>query len=126
MMEPDPGDKSAAEASGKDRRRHPRAPTFWRAKLKTARAAYECRVLDVSAEGVQLRVVTPIIRAVVTEKEAVMLIIDRMGQFTGTVAWQRKTLIGVHIGEPRMVAEFAAALSRWQQSPEAGSSRKAV
>ena len=125
MMEPGSGDKSAAEASGKDRRRHPRAPTFWRAKMKTVRAAYECRVLDVSAEGVQLRVVTPIIRSVVTEKEAVTLIIDRMGQFTGNVAWQRKTLIGIHIGEPRMAAAFAEALSRLQQSPEAGS-RKAV
>ena len=124
-MEPSSGDNSAAEGSGKDRRRHPRAPTFWRAKLKAGRAAYECRVLDVSAQGVQLRVVTPIIRSVVAEKDTVTLIIDRMGEFTGSVAWQRKTLIGIHFGEPQMAAQFAAALSRWRQSPEAGS-RKAV
>ncbi len=123
-MEPGPGDKSAA-ASGKDRRRHPRVPIFWRAKLKTARATYECRVLDVSPEGAQLRVVTPIIRPVVAEKDPVTLIIDRVGDFTASVAWQRKTLIGIHIGEPRIAAEFSAALSRWQRSPAAGS-RKVV
>jgi pilus assembly protein CpaF len=100
---------SDAQALRKNRRKHQRAKGFWKGLLETPDARFECRVLDLSAEGAQVRLLAPVTGPVVTLKEPVVLKVDRMGRFRGIVAWHRINAIGIHITESSGMADSAHA-----------------
>jgi hypothetical protein len=95
-----------------DRRKLPRADTYWRATLRTLRRVYDCRVVDASAEGAQVRLVTPEIGPAAAANEIVMLTVEGVGRVVGIVAWQNKNTIGIQITNPRIVEEWTAALAK--------------
>jgi pilus assembly protein CpaF len=77
---------------GEDRRKHLRSKTFRRARLKTARDESSCRVVDISPDGVKVRLAAPLDTA--TQKE-VKLFIDGVGEFQGVIAWRRNNDVGI-------------------------------
>ncbi len=102
----------APEAVIKDRRKHPRTETYWRGILRTSSRSLDCRIIDVSAEGAQVRLVTPQIGPAVAVGETVMLWVRGIARMIGTVAWLRKTSIGLHITNPQTIADWTAAISK--------------
>jgi hypothetical protein len=96
----------------KDRRKLPRADTYWRATLRTLRRVYDCRVIDASAQGAQVRLVTPEIGPAAKASEIVMLTVEGVGRLVGIVAWQHRNTIGIRITNPRIIEEWTAALSK--------------
>ncbi len=107
-------DTGATNAPGEERRRHPRHETFWRATLRTANGALDCHVIDVSAEGARVRVVTPRVTAPVKTNDKVMLTIAGVARVFAVVAWARRNVIGVQIVDRRTIADWCAALYRHQ------------
>jgi hypothetical protein len=99
-------------ACGKERRRQPRRATFWAATVRASRGALDCHVVDVSDEGVQLRIVTPRVSAPVVAQEKVMLTIAGVGRVLAIVVWSRRNAIGVHIADPFAIAAWRAALEK--------------
>jgi PilZ domain-containing protein len=97
----------------KDRRKQPRADTYWRATLRTLRRVYDCRVVDISREGAQVRLVTPGIGLPAAIGEIVMLTVSDVGRMVGVVAWLRKNCVGIHITNPRVADEWAAAIAKF-------------
>ncbi len=87
------------KASGRERRQRPRNRTFWNGQLHTPHGRFDCRVVDMSSGGAQVRLAQqPDGPAVPTfGKEAVTLVIPRLGRFTGSVAWQRERALGLHL-----------------------------
>jgi pilus assembly protein CpaF len=81
------------KSPGEERRKHARSKTFRRSRLKTARAESSCRVVDISADGVKVRLAAPLDTA---KQEEVMLFIDGVGEFKGVVAWRRNNDVGIH------------------------------
>lgn len=96
----------------KDRRKHPRTETYWRGILRTSSRSLDCRIIDASAEGAQIRLVTPQIGPAVEAGETVMLTVRGMGRVIGTVAWLRKTSIGLKVTDPQAIADWTAAISK--------------
>jgi len=104
-----------AGAPEPERRRETRKGTYWPATLKTPDGSFECRVMNLSPRGAKVE-----IDHAMALKAAVTLILEPLGEFTGTVAWRRPGLIGIRINEhrtthttitlPRSVAENGAAL----------------
>lgn len=100
---------------GPERRKQPRKGTFWRAQLKTPSGSFECRVMNLSPRGAKVEIDHP-----VAAKEAVTLIMEPLGEFSGFVAWRRNGTIGIRVNEhrttgieikfPRWVADGGAAL----------------
>jgi hypothetical protein len=103
-------DTGATNAPSAERRRHPRHETFWRATLRTPNAALDCHVIDVSAEGARVRVVTPRVTAPVKTNDKVMLTIAGVARVFAVVAWARRNVIGVRIADMRTIADWRAAL----------------
>ena len=97
----------------KDRRKLPRADTYWRATLRTLRRVYDCWVVDTSREGAQVRLVTPEIGAGAAIGEIVMLTVSDVGRMVGVVAWQRKNCVGIQITNPRIADEWTAAIAKF-------------
>jgi hypothetical protein len=97
----------------KDRRKQPRTDTYWRATLRTLRRVYDTRVIDVSTEGAQVRLVTPEIGPVAAIGEIVMLTVSDVGRMVGIVAWQRKNCVGIRITNPRIVDEWTKAIAKF-------------
>jgi|SRR5579864_1411998 len=112
-----PVDKRPAEASGGERRRHPRHETFWRATLRTSNGALDCRVIDVSAEGTRVRVVTPTIATPVKANDKVMLTISGGGRVFAVIAWARGNLIGLRIADTLALADWRAAVEKRRRAP---------
>jgi hypothetical protein len=106
--------RSAGElgAPMKDRRKHRRAETYWRGILRTSSRSLDCRIIDVSAAGAQIRLVTPQIGPAVEAGETVMLTVRGIGRVIGTVAWLRKTSIGLQITNPQAIVDWTAAISK--------------
>jgi PilZ domain len=119
-------DKRAADASGKERRRHPRHETFWRATLRTSNGPLDCHVIDVSAEGAQVRVVTPAVTAPVKANDKVMLTIVGVGCVFAVVAWARRNAIGMRIVATLAIADWRAALEKRPPSAQGRRSRNKV
>jgi hypothetical protein len=95
-----------------DRRKQQRTDTYWRATLRTLRRVYDCRVIDISREGAQLRLVTPGIGPAAGIGEIVMLTVSDVGRMVGVVAWLHKNCVGVQITNPRVADEWAAAIAK--------------
>jgi hypothetical protein len=97
----------------KNRRKQPRTDTYWRATLRTLRRVYDCRVIDISREWAQVRLVTPEIGPAAAIGEIVMLTVSDVGRMVGVVAWLRKNCVGIQITNPRIVEEWTAALAKF-------------
>jgi pilus assembly protein CpaF len=81
------------KSPAKERRKHARSKTFRRSRLKTARGESSCRVIDISADGVKVRLAAPLDT---TKQEEVALFIDGVGEFKGIVAWRRNNDVGIY------------------------------
>ena len=66
------------------------------AKLESALGFSECRVLELSPGNANVQIDHP-----VAENQAVTLIMERLGELSGVVAWQREGCIGIRIIEHR-------------------------
>ncbi|HLJ20357.1 MAG TPA: Crp/Fnr family transcriptional regulator [Stellaceae bacterium] len=78
-------------------RRRPVSPRdFWAARIVSALGLSECRVLELSPGNATVQIDHP-----VAENQAVTLIMERLGELSGVVAWQREGCIGIHIIEHR-------------------------
>jgi hypothetical protein len=105
-------------ATGKERRRHRRDEAFWRATLRTSSRVLDCHVIDVSAEGARVRVVTPTVTAPVKANEKVMLTVAGVARVFAVVAWARRNVIGVRLRDARTIADWRAALDKHPPSAQ--------
>jgi hypothetical protein len=95
-----------------ERRKHPRRGTYWQGMLRVSTRVFDCRIIDVSAEGAQVRLVTPQVGSVVEVGQKVMLTVPSVGRIIANVAWQRRGHIGLRIVEPHIAADWNAAISK--------------
>ncbi len=79
-----------------ERRRWAAPRDLWTARLESALGLSECRVLELSPGNATVQIDHP-----VAENQAVTLIMERLGEFSGVVAWQREGCIGINIIEHR-------------------------
>jgi pilus assembly protein CpaF len=113
------GGNRADKGSGHERRRRPRNRTFWNGQLQTSHGRFDCRVIDMSDDGAQVRIadgttVPPL------GKEPVTLIITRVGRFTGVVAWQRERAVGLYLSRRQGTDESVVAPSVERAPPSQG------
>ena len=90
-----------------ERRKQPRKGTFWLAQLKTPQGNFECRVMNLSPSGAMIEIDHPL-----AYNEAVTLIMEPLGEFTGFVAWRRAGSLGICINEHR-ATWTTITLPRW-------------
>jgi hypothetical protein len=83
-------------AGQSERRRHVAPRDFWAARLESALGFSECRVLELSPGNATVQIDHP-----VEENQAVTLVMERLGELSGVVAWQREGCIGIRIIEHR-------------------------
>lgn len=69
---------------------------LWMARLESALGISECRVLELSPGNATVQIDHP-----VAENQAVTLIMERLGELSGVVAWQREGCIGIRVIEHR-------------------------
>jgi PilZ domain len=119
-------DQGTTNAPGKERRRHPRHETFWRATLRTANRVLDCYVIDVSTEGARVRVVTPTVTAPVKANEKVMLTVAGIARVFAVVAWARRNVIGVRIRDARTIADWRAAMGKHPPSAQGRRTRNKI
>jgi CRP/FNR family transcriptional regulator, cyclic AMP receptor protein len=93
-MKSDVGHPVFAEQSERGGRAAPR--DFWMARLESALGFSECRVLELSPGNATIEIDHP-----VAENQAVTLIMERLGELSGVVAWQREGCIGIRVIEHR-------------------------
>jgi CRP/FNR family transcriptional regulator, cyclic AMP receptor protein len=79
-----------------ERRRRAAPRDFWMARLESALGSSDCRVLELSPGNATVQIDHP-----VAENQAVTLIMERLGELSGVVAWQRDGCIGIRIIEHR-------------------------
>jgi CRP/FNR family cyclic AMP-dependent transcriptional regulator len=79
-----------------ERRRRMASRDFWMARLESALGSSECRVLELSPGNATVQIDHP-----VAENQAVTLVMERLGELSGVVAWQREGCIGIRIIEHR-------------------------
>lgn len=77
-----------------ERRKHRRKWTRWPARLRTADGIIDCRVLNLSYRGAKVQLIGG-----VREREAVTLIMEPLGEFTGTVSWRAKDCVGLRFAQ---------------------------
>ena len=77
------------------RRKHRRKGTLWHGTLRTTQGSVACNVLNLSVRGAKLEV------AGVAAGQSVTLVMEPLGEFTGTVMWQRDGQAGIRINEHR-------------------------
>ncbi len=75
--------RAELERSYLDRRKYPRKKSFLPATLAMAEGSFECRVLDFSRGGAKVE-----LAPAVADKQAVTLIVERVGAYSGVVAWR--------------------------------------
>ena len=90
------GEVGQAVADQSERRKQVAPRDFWAAMLESALGLSECRVLELSPGNATVQIDHP-----VAENQAVTLIMERMGELSGVVAWQREGCIGIRIIEHR-------------------------
>ncbi|HEV2546027.1 MAG TPA: ATPase, T2SS/T4P/T4SS family [Stellaceae bacterium] len=107
------------KATGAERRRRPRNRTFWNGQLHTPHGRFDCRVVDMSSGGAQVRLARqpdgPVVP--VFGKEPVTLVITRLGRFTGSVAWQRERALGLHLTRHQGAGDSVPAASAERAGP---------
>jgi hypothetical protein len=77
-------------ALARTHRAHERRLVSWNAKLHGDGRISDCKAVDVSGDGVKIRIDEPL-----TINSRVVLTIDPMGSFPGKVQWQDKTFAGI-------------------------------
>jgi hypothetical protein len=88
--------------TNKEQRHYPRTSVLWSGRLNTGARAADCRILNISARGVKVRLLEPFEPASV-----VSLNIDRFGEFPGDVVWQYGDFIGIRFrDDPADIAEI--------------------
>ncbi len=100
-----------AVADPTERRTHVAPRDFWAARLESALGLSECRVLELSPGNATVQIDHP-----VAENQAVTLVMERLGELSGVVAWQREGCIGIRIIEHR---PFASGSHRPPGEPKA-------
>lgn len=91
------GPKTQAGADRRERRGLSRKGALWRAKLDTPAGNFDCEVLNLSPRGAKIQLAQPL-----AVSQPVTLILEPLGEYSGTVAWCRGDCIGVRILEHRM------------------------
>jgi hypothetical protein len=87
---------AAQSTNERERRKHRRKGTLWHGTLRTPAGVIGCRVLNLSARGAKLEV-----DGAVAPGQSVTLIMEPLGEFSGTVTWQRDGQAGIRIKEHR-------------------------
>ena len=87
---------SPSDRADRDRRKQARKGTLWHGTLRTTAGTVPCRVLNLSARGAKLEV-----DGAVVPREAVTLIMELLGEFSGVIAWWRDGKAGLRINEHR-------------------------
>jgi len=77
-----------------ERRKHRRKWTRWPARLRTSGGTLDCRVLNLSYRGAKVQ-----LAGSVREREVVTLVMEPLGEFTGTVSWRAKDCIGLRFAQ---------------------------
>jgi CRP/FNR family cyclic AMP-dependent transcriptional regulator len=91
-----------------ERRRWAPPRDFWMARLESALGFSECRVLELSPGSATVQIDHP-----VAENQAVTLIMERLGELSGVVAWQREGCIGIRIIEHRAPGSLRTPPGGW-------------
>lgn len=78
-----------------DQRGNWRTSVLWSGQLRSAGQEVECRILNISPSGVQIRAESPIDCGLV-----VVLFIERFGEFGGKLVWQDGPIIGIQFDDP--------------------------
>ncbi len=73
-----------------DKQKHPRHQTFCPGKLYAGDRVVDCEVLNISVGGAKIRLAEPVEVA-----SQVRLRIERVGEFSGRVAWRDGTILGI-------------------------------
>ncbi len=73
-----------------DKQKHPRHQTFCPGKLYAGDRVGDCEVLNISVGGAKIRLAEPVEVA-----SQVRLRIERVGEFSGRVAWRDGTILGI-------------------------------
>ena len=105
-MKAEPAERTGAGRRPLERRQYPRKEAFWRARLQTTTGDFDCRVLSLSFRGAKIEIDHP-----VAHRQAVTLLMERFGAFTGFVAWRRGGTLGIHIHEHRTTR---GEIARWR------------
>jgi hypothetical protein len=82
-----------------DKGRYVAPRDFWAARLESALGLSDCRVLELSPGNATVQIDHPL-----AENQAVTLVMERVGELSGVVAWQREGCIGIRIIEHRPFA----------------------
>jgi hypothetical protein len=86
----------SAQAPAQERRRYPRKGSFWRARLQTPAGDFECLVMNLSPRGAHIQTDRPL-----SLNQSVTLILEPLGEFSGTVVWCYNNRVGIQISEHR-------------------------
>jgi hypothetical protein len=90
------GPSANGHTDPRERRKQPRKGTLWHGELRTPAGMVACRVLNLSARGAQLEM-----DATLTPGQCVTLIMEPLGEFSGTLTWERDGKAGMRINEHR-------------------------
>ena len=79
-----------------ERRKQRRKGTLWHGTLRTSVGVVPCRVLNLSARGAKLE-----FDAALASGDRVTLIMEPLGEFSGSISWRRDGQAGLRINEHR-------------------------
>jgi hypothetical protein len=102
----------------KDIRAHERKRLLWDATLQQDGRTWECKAVDVSPDGVKIRIDERL-----TINSQVMLTIDRLGDFPGELRWQDEDFAGIRfledagVVQARLRGSVAAHHATWPGRP---------
>jgi len=77
------GDIIENPETNKEQKHYPRSSVLWSGQLNARGRSADCRILNISARGVKIRLLEPFDPASVVSVK-----IDRFGVFPGDVLWQ--------------------------------------
>ena len=77
-----------------ERRKHTRKWTRWPAQIRSEAGSFECRVLNLSYRGAKVQTAHHI-----RDREAVTLVMEPLGEFSGVVSWRAKDCIGLRFAQ---------------------------
>jgi hypothetical protein len=95
--------RSADYVDPRGRRKHPRKKGFLHARLEVDAQSYECLILDFSRGGALIELAHHL-----ADRQAVVLSIEPLGTFPGTVVWQAEGRAGIKFEVGRRAAETNA------------------
>jgi hypothetical protein len=99
------GDIIENPETNKEQRHYPRSSVLWSGQINTGGRSADCRILNISARGVKIRLLEPFEQA-----STVSLKIDRFGVFPGDVVWRYGDFLGIRFrDDPADIAEIFGA-----------------